>query len=408
MAPPPSFDDDFARVLTGEAIWQDQILPGEWNAVSKQPAGAMKESSTVETTFGFTPTRVQAYFTGETLDRIVVIYLETGEFFGRSEVKKLKEHAAKTYKEQQQLAKQILDAQKQEERTVKEKRKVFNEKFAELKAHLQLNMEQVLGIKGKRVNVGMGKLFSRVVDFPYQDLSLRLDIEEEQLIAVTIQRKEDAGRKLLDTKTQSLAERRKDVKQNVNIMENGDVVIVNIPMLNQGERGYCAVGTLAMVAQYYGLEVNVDLLAAKAGYREGDTAQADIRPIYRAATSETKLNMRETVGFPSDQVKYYIMKGQPVVVWRAFNRERDAFHSRFAETFRQDPSKTLPDPHKNYRDKENWPTLKTGGHASLITGFNKPRKEVLFTESWGEDTRNRRMRIEEMETTTYRTFFFDP
>ena len=357
---------------------------------------------------GHTPTRVQAYFTGETLDRIVVIYLETGEFFGPSEVKELKAHAAKTYKEQQQLAKQILVAQKQEEGTVKAKRKAFNEKFAELKTHLQLNMEQVLGIKGKRANVGMDKLSSRVVDFPYQDLSLRLDVEEEQLIAVTIQRKEDAGRKLLDTRTQSLAGRRKDVKQNVNIMENGDVVIVNIPMLTQGQRGYCAVGTLAMVAQYYGLEVNVDLLAAKADYREGDTAQANIRPIYRAAASEAKLNMNETVGFPFWQVKRYIEKGQPVVVWRAFSQERDDFHSRFAETFRQDPSKTLPDPYKNYRDKENWPTLKTGGHASLITGFNKLRKEVLFTESWGEDTRNRRMRIEEMETTTYRTFFFEP
>jgi len=54
VVPPPSFDDDFARVLTGEAIWKDQLLPGQWNEVSKQPAGAMKESSQVETTFGFT------------------------------------------------------------------------------------------------------------------------------------------------------------------------------------------------------------------------------------------------------------------------------------------------------------------------------------------------------------------
>lgn len=408
VAPPQAFTDDFARVLIGATIWKDQQLPGNWMEVSKQTTGVMKESAKVDKTFGFTPARIQAYFSDNTLDRIVVIYLEAGEFFGRSVAKELKAHDARTSREKQQLSKQIREAQKQEDRASKDKRKAFKEAFGELEAHLQANMEQMLGSKGKRGNVGTGMLRARVVEFLYQELSLRLDIEEEQLVAVTIQRQADAGRKLLDAGFQSHAERKKDVKENVEKKENGDVVINNIPMFDQGDRGYCAMGVLAMVARYYGLEVNVDLLAAKAGYREGDSAQANILPIYQAAAAEAKLRMNDFRGFPFNQVKRSIEKGQPVVVWRAISRERDAFHSLFAETFRKDPAATLPDPRKDRRDKESWPTLQTGGHTSLITGFNQQRKEVLFTESWGENTRNRRMLIEEMEATTYHTFFFEP
>jgi hypothetical protein len=47
-------------------------------------------------------------------------------------------------------------------------------------------------------------------------------------------------------------------------------------------------------------------------------------------------------------------------------------------------------------------------HASVITGVNKKRDEVIFTESWGENNRNRRMRAEEMEATAYVTFLLEP
>ena len=178
-------------------------------------------------------------------------------------------------------------------------------------------------------------------------------------------------------------------------------------MFQQGARGYCAVGVLAMVMKYYGLDVNVDMLAAKAGYREGDTKDIKVN-VYEEAAKEAKVRYRTTGKFSIAEVKRSLEKGQPVIVWRAFSRQRDAFHSTFAATFRTNPTAKLPDPHKDQQDKKLWPVVKFGGHASLITGINEERKEVLFTESWGENNRNRRMRTEEMEATAYAMFFFDP
>ncbi len=42
----------------------------------------------------------------------------------------------------------------------------------------------------------------------------------------------------------------------------------------------------------------------------------------------------------------------------------------------------------------------------MITGYNAERGEVIFLESWGEHTRGRRMRTEELEATAYMVFYF--
>ena len=64
---------------------------------------------------------------------------------------------------------------------------------------------------------------------------------------------------------------------------------------------------------------------------------------------------------------------------------------------------TLPKPDLN--DRKSWPTKESFSHSSLITGYNLARREVIFTESWGERVRNRRMRIEEMEGTSYMAYY---
>ena len=38
--------------------------------------------------------------------------------------------------------------------------------------------------------------------------------------------------------------------------DNGDVVIDGVPMVDQGQKGYCAVATVERLARYFGLEVD--------------------------------------------------------------------------------------------------------------------------------------------------------
>jgi len=85
-------------------------------------------------------------------------------------------------------------------------------------------------------------------------------------------------------------------------------------------------------------------------------------------------------------------------------QERDYVHTTFAARFAKDPMVELPKADMN--DRETWPQRKKSfSHASVITGYNAERGEVIFTESWSEGVRNRRMRYEEMEGTAYYSFY---
>ena len=92
-----------------------------------------------------------------------------------------------------------------------------------------------------------------------------------------------------------------------------------------------------------------------------------------------------------------------MLVWRRFDSGRDRLHSAFARRYEGDPKATLPA--VTEAEKSTWPITEGYKHASLITGFNEERGEIIFTESWGEHARNRRMRIEEMAATSYLSFY---
>ena len=51
------------------------------------------------------------------------------------------------------------------------------------------------------------------------------------------------------------------LKESVTRSEQGHVYVANIPMIDQGKKGYCAAATLARVLQYYGYAVDQHALA---------------------------------------------------------------------------------------------------------------------------------------------------
>jgi hypothetical protein len=299
----------------------------------------------------------------------------------------------------------MKELKKEEEKEFAEKRKAFAAAFADLEQAIPPALEAFTKSPGKKVSIGRNDLLrTRAFEAGNETVAMRFVAEDEQLISLIVIPKDSATRKLVGQTTG----RRGAIQDNVKTLPNGDVVIENIPMSNQGSRGYCAIGTLAMITQYYGLSLNIDQLAAKAGYKEGDTDNAIVIPIYQAAAKEAKLRMKQKDEFDFRDAMREVEKGKPLLVWRWFDRERDEFHSEFAKKFAGDAAALLPDPRKDKEDQKKWASSATGGHASLVTGFNKARGEVLFTESWGEETRNRRMRAEEMEAAVYVLFEFEP
>ena len=401
---------DLTQMLVDPAVWDSSRLKGQWAEESAQSSGKSKVMQSPKGgVFDQVPQQIHAYFETGRLDRIEVVYLEAGLFFGMRESVELRSHgeASDSAKERRELDKKIREAREKESKEIPQLRKAFDARFKELEESLPDALERFCGVKGKRISVGQGQLLrSRVTEYAGTNLCMRLLADDDQLVSVTILRRAEASRKLADAGLSPWT-RRKELRENVRLMPNGDTVIEDIPMAQQGGRGYCAMATLAMIMGYYGLNISLDTLADKAGYKEGSTDMAIIRPIYRAAAAEAKARVQELTNLDFRRTQDLIKRGVPVLVWRGFSRERDEVHTQFAQEYRGNPAAELPEPKP--KERKNWPSVwVTGGHASLITGFNKERGEVLFTESWGEGARNRRMRAEEMEATAYRLFVFEP
>lgn len=386
------------------------LTTNDWIETSSSAGKTIRQWEQPESVLGVQPQQVLSYWQSNQLEQIEIIFLEAGNYFGVRESDELLDAAAEIEdrRERKLEQKRIQDLIEKENKARESKRTEFNNLFQKLRNDLPSSLEKSLGVKGRNVTLGKSDwLKTKVFEYSYQEVILRLLMEENQLINLTLLPQQKASKNWSGNSPINSEQQKQKMLNNVKSLPNGDVVIENIPMFDQGDRGYCAIGSLAMVMQYYGLNLNIDALAAKAGYREGDVQNAALEPVYYAAAKEGKLRIKSWPKLDYRDLQKTILKGQPILIWRAFRRERDDFHTDFAQRFLRDPSLKLPDPKQDRQESSHWATLAFGAHSSLITGFNKARNEVLFTESWGESFRNRRMRQEEMEATVHGIFIFE-
>lgn len=236
------------------------------------------------------------------------------------------------------------------------------------------------------------------------DLWLRLTIAENQLIKFVLTPTErDASDVLASFRETSKRQQREYFEAIPAVTSRGDVVIEGLPIFPQGDRAYCGVSTLAMVMQHAGLRLDTEDYAMAARIRFGSTEDSEIRETYEAAEALAEIRFKRSLRFDFDKARRSIDEGFPVVVHRRFSQQRDYLHTHFTRRWREDPALELPRP--DPKDQAQWPGNEAYTHASVINGYHEDRGEVIFTESWTDQFRNRRMRAEELEATSYMAYY---
>ena len=173
----------------------------------------------------------------------------------------------------------------------------------------------------------------------------------------------------------------KDFTNNIKRNDFGDVYIDNIPMVNQGSKGYCVPATVERVLRYYGItNVNMHQLADAAKTKKGGGTY--VKDAMRAINSVRKsagLRASEMGDVKLKMVQHYIEKGVPIF-WVMFtNREY--------ENIRR---KSLND--RKHASPDSWQKLiaeykvPAGGssHMCLIVGYNELTREIAVSNSWGD------------------------
>jgi hypothetical protein len=367
--------------LKSAALWDARDFLSGWGEMSATAPEEHRNFMGKCEVFGHAAHAVHGLFERGRLTGITVVVLDAGAWFGF-----------------------VQDADAKRVAAVKGPQ--FMALHKKTAADVERGLAALAGGAGRKVAfVDKGVLKHDVTIYHTGDLWVRLTVRENQLVKFTVTRTEADAISPLGTmrRTAKKEEQAREFAARVGSAPNGDRLLDGVPIFTQGDRAYCGVATLAMMMQFLGLRLDTEDYAGPAGIKFGSTYHSSIKEVCEAAADAAKVRMPKTVQFEFEKARAAIDAGCPVMVFRRWSQERDFLHTAFAKRFQGDPSATLPKPDLN--DRKSWPTKDDFAHSSLVTGYNLARREVIFTESWGERTRNRRMRIEEMEGTGYLAYY---
>ncbi len=217
------------------------------------------------------------------------------------------------------------------------------------------------------------------------------------------------------------------LKANVGKSSNGDICINGVPMVDQGQKGYCAAATSERLLRYYGREIDQHDVAQLA-----DTARTG------GTSSEGMLKALATIGkqFSLDVKKLYdpdwkdfqrIIRdydkaarakhvpplpdyGNTILVNKLYE-DMDALVLKQSRLLDKQAFGKFKKDIKTYVDSgvpliwscivgkfpENPPLniMGVGGHMRMVIGYNAKTEELLYSDSWGPGHDLKRMPMSE-------------
>ena len=247
----------------------------------------------------------------------------------------------------------------------------------------------------------------------------------------------------------------KKIVDNVIRDPRGDVFIDNVPMVDQGQKGYCSAATSERVLRYYGVDVDEHEIAQAAGTtaEDGTSTRAmkdSVQAIgrkYKLGTVVTYGDFEKSVGERIESIvkevanynkaakklkkkeitdDVYIMRRgnmttySPAAADAAMDPEvlremkvngpQKSKFTKFMKDIHQQVDKGIPlfwgVMLGTYPEPEI-PQTK-GGHMRLIIGYNDKKREVLYTDSWGAGHELKRMPAEWAWTISHCLMYMKP
>ena len=234
---------------------------------------------------------------------------------------------------------------------------------------------------------------------------LLLDYAESEYLIVHIIPGKDAGEHRSRVSDSARVESKDSYAANVRHESNGDTFVDGVPMVNQGQKGYCVPATVERVLRYFGVSgVDMHKLAERANTGNGGGTTVDgIVHGTKKLLVEYGLRMRDAGKFRRPSICRYIDQGIPVL-WFHFSTPdfKKRLDESLAERSNASPEEWkqhLAGLHKIRRSSE-------GAHVALLIGYNKDTDEFAVSNSWGERYRIAWVRFSDMEQVDARVNIF--
>jgi len=219
---------------------------------------------------------------------------------------------------------------------------------------------------------------------------------------------------------------------------SGDVWLADVPMVDQGEKGYCVVAATERVMRYYGDKVDENELAQVANTSTaGGTSTNAMLDALKKLSGRLKIHVQEVEKFDITEILALIAEynrtaqkdhkpplpdqGRMIDVG-AMYRDMDTDVLREVRTKNKAKLHQFQSKVQRHVDA-GIPLLWTvmlgkvpepgipqnaGGHMRLIIGYNTTKDEILFTDSWGAGHELKRMKAGDAWTMTTGALTIEP
>ena len=212
---------------------------------------------------------------------------------------------------------------------------------------------------------------------------------------------------------------------------DGDVFIEGIPMVDQGEKGYCVVASAERVIRYYGGKADEHELAQIANSSaESGTSVTAMLDSLKKLSNRLRIKIRTVESFDTQHflalVKEYNRAAQhgkqadPVDLNGAHATLSDVYQQMDGKILRESRTKNPGEMNRFFRGVQThinqgipllWSVMigvlpqpkdpkGYGGHMRLIIGYNAKTNEIIYSDSWGLGHEMKRMPLADAWTIT--------
>jgi len=224
----------------------------------------------------------------------------------------------------------------------------------------------------------------RALRWDWRDVALVLDAEKDEFLILRVLPRKLAdgggrGKRVNDGKL------KQQLPKRVLQAESGDRLIQDIPLVDQGDKGYCAVASGERLLRYMGIPVDshqlVDLARTD---KRGGTTEDGMDHAMRVIATKNRRSYRRIGSEPTIKtVSKYIDRGLPMLwsvkVIEAFeagvrtrNEGRDAPGGRRWRLLLEDANRTTRALEKQ----------RGSLHMRLVVGYNPETKEIAYSDTW--------------------------
>lgn len=265
---------------------------------------------------------------------------------------------------------------------------------------LKRRLEALLGLPSNETNEQGLNLQERIYRWDWNGHAILLTVNRDNYVGLKllpIGQADSGGR----SERSSDRVLRHTLLERVVHRSNGDVVVTELPMANQGQKGFCVTATLERYLRYFGIEIDMySISTASNSLQQGGTYLEEME---RAIYPVLKRNLRKieivSPNLRTRAISAYIDKGLPLI-W--------GMHSEPEVNAILDARMRL---RSSITDQEAWQkqlrkavskvnAIKTSPknrHVCLIIGYNHRTDELAVSDSWGSEYVERWITVREAE-----------